>query len=269
VTIPRDPIGYSVRAIGAIARDPAEGIERVRERLAERWDLRTSLPRYSASPDWESSLHQRLGCPWPCPFTDVFLDLWSNLTRSMRSRGLDLGQGAYGGWDDGDSSFARAAWCLTVHLRPRTVIETGVARGLTTRCVLEAIERNGHGHLWSIDLAPLIETSLAFETAAAVDESSRSAWTFVVGSSRRRLPSLVRKVGEVDIFVHDSMHTTRNVDFELDRVWPSVPSGGYVVVDDIDLNRSFDRLLKNRATQFDAVVAHSDRGGVFAIAQKA
>lgn len=79
-----------------------------------------------------------------------------------------MSRGAFGGWDDGDARLGRLAWCLTRHLRPEFVVETGVARGLTTRVILEAMDRNGRGRLWSIDLPPLIAQELWEETAAAV-----------------------------------------------------------------------------------------------------
>jgi len=71
-----------------------------------------------------------------------------------------VGRGTYGGWDDADPAFARAAWCLARHLRPQHVVETGVGRGVTSRAVLEALERNGHGHLWSMDLPPALSQAL-------------------------------------------------------------------------------------------------------------
>lgn len=41
---------------------------------------------------------------------------------------------------------------MTLHTRPEVVIETGVAHGVSTRIVLEALTQNDLGHLWSIDL---------------------------------------------------------------------------------------------------------------------
>src|ERR1035441_6657985 len=70
----------------------------------------------------------------------------------LASRGLDYGRQTYGGYSDGDSSLSRAAWCTVLHTRPEIVIETGVARGVTSRIVLEALSANDRGHLWSIDL---------------------------------------------------------------------------------------------------------------------
>jgi hypothetical protein len=36
-------------------------------------------------------------------------------------------------WNDGDAGLARAIWCLTRHLMPKKVVETGVAHGVTSR----------------------------------------------------------------------------------------------------------------------------------------
>ena len=59
------------------------------------------------------------------------------------------------------------------------------------------------------------------------------------GSSLRRLPGLLAKLGQIDMFIHDSLHSERNVRFELDRVWPMLRPGEAIVVDDIDANDGF------------------------------
>ena len=43
----------------------------------------------------------------------------------------------------------------------------------------------------------------------------------------------------VDIFIHDSLHTGRNVRFELDRVWPRLAVNGVALVDDVEQNAAF------------------------------
>jgi hypothetical protein len=260
-----NPVVYAARAAGAVMRHPAEGIERVCERLAERRDLRTPLPSYGETHDWEAQLHRRLGAPWPCPDSLSFSVVWSEVLAAVRARGLSVGLGAFGGWDDGDSAFARAAWCLVAHLEPGRVVETGVARGLTTRCILEGLLRNGRGHLWSIDIAPLIERSLGGETGVAIDERCLTAWTFVRGSSRRRLPAVLAKSGPIELFVHDSMHTGWNVAFELRHALRSLVTSGWVLIDDIDQNRYFDALIRLGGNGLHLVAPHEDRRGYFGI----
>jgi hypothetical protein len=113
-----------------------------------------------------------------------------------------------------------------------------VAHGVTSRFILEALERNGSGHLSSIDLPP-IERYRQAEVGVAVGGRYKDRWSYIKGSSRLRLPKLLDRLGEIDLFVHDSLHSERNVRFELDLAWGHLRPGGAIVVDDIDANRGF------------------------------
>jgi hypothetical protein len=144
-------------------------------------------------------------------------------------------------------------------LKPNVTVETGVARGLTTRFLLEAMERNHAGSLFSVDLPPLIRRDLALQTGAAVPTSLRRRWTCVAGSSRRRLPPLLERLGHVDLFVHDSSHTTRNVLFELECVWDVLVDGGVILVDDIGHNRGLG-LFTGHTENLWSEVGRSDDG---------
>ena len=223
----------------AVAHDPYEARERVLERIDEWRGRRHPLAQPTIVDGWEEQVHRLLGEPWPCPAHAEFGGIYDDAVASVTDRGMRVGRGAFGGWDDGDAALARTVWCATLHTRPEHVVETGVARGITSRIVLEAFERNGFGHLWSIDIPPLIETDLAAETAIAVPDSLRRRWRYLEGSSRRRLPALVAVLGRVDLFVHDSMHTTRNVGFELAQIWPALRTGGLAIVDDVERNSAF------------------------------
>jgi Methyltransferase domain len=252
-------LSYALRASHAIATQPREGVERVRERLAERHDLRRGPWQPVCMAD-ERALHRRLGLPWPCAEHDAFVEVWAAALATLGHQGLNAGRGAFGGWDDGDARLCRMAWCLARHLRPRRALETGVGRGLTTRVLLEAFDRNGDGHLWSVDLPPLLERGLAAQCGAAVTPRLHDRWTLVAGSSRHVLPTLLPAIGRLDLFVHDSMHTTRNVTFELARVWPVLTSGGAVLVDDVERNHGLERFLVARPG-LDAMVSSAEDGG--------
>src|SRR6476619_3864243 len=73
----------------------------------------------------------------------------------------------------------------------------------------------------------------------AVDGRFPDRWSYISGSSRRRLPELLAQLHEIDLFVHDSLHSEHNVRFEVDRAWAALRPGGAVVIDDIDANRGF------------------------------
>ena len=222
-----------------LATDPVEVWLRIQAKLIERRERGKPPPPYQAVHDWESRLHMALRVPWPCPVATEFWILWREVIEGLRAKGLEVGVGFFGGFNDGEPELVRAIWCLTRHLRPFNVVETGVARGVTSRFILEALERNGCGHLWSVDRPPPLDPDLREQVAAAVNSHCRRRWSYIKGTSRRRLPALLAQLGSIDLFLHDSIHTEYNTRFELDQAWRVLRRGGVAVVDDIDLNWGF------------------------------
>lgn len=194
---------------------------------------------YEADPEWEGRLHDLTGAP----FQDdpEFSALPEEVPSEMRIAGVQTGPEAFGPWNDGDPAFLRAVWRLIRHLGARNVVETGVAHGVTSRFILEALARNGDGHLWSVDL-PI--RSLKAEVGVAVGGRFSDRWTYIEGSSRRRLPALLAQIKELDLFIHDGLHQEYTVRFELDRAWKILRPGGAMVVDDIDTNWGFHSFVE-------------------------
>jgi predicted O-methyltransferase YrrM len=254
-------LAYAARASRAIANQPYEGVQRTFERVAEWRDRRRPSWPYEVTEAYEERLHELIGTQWPCEERHSFEEVWSAALGDVAARGLQVGRGAFGGWDDADARLGQVAWCLARHLRPKRIVETGVARGLTTRVLLEALERNGCGRLWSIDLPPLLERGLAQEIGAAVPERLHERWTLLRGSSRKLLPGLVAGLSHIDVFVHDSMHTARNLRFELEQVWPALAPGGAMLVDDVERNVATGQFRQARPETL-AVISTSDDGEV-------
>ena len=225
------------RLARVLAHDPAEGFDRIRTSFEIRAHGRSdeTHPKYEADPRWDEKLHALLGAPWPCAESRDFEQVWSELASSLDADGLQLGLAGH----DAKRAFARAAWCVTRHARPENVVETGVARGVTTRFVLEALERNGRGHLWSIDL-PDLEGEAATRIGSAVPETlRRHRWTYMRGASRRLLPKTIARLGRIEVFIHDSLHSRRNMLFEMETVWPALTEGAVLIADDVGMNTAF------------------------------
>lgn len=186
---------------------------------------------YAINHDWR----QKLGVSdEDCERTDR---LWPVILRTLEAKGIRPGPESYLHWNDGDPAFIQAVWCLIRRLSATKIVETGVAHGVTTRFILEAIGP-GTGHLWSIDLPPP-SAALRRKVGAAVGVRPSSHWTLIAGSSRRRLSPLLDAVAPIDLFVHDSSHTKHNMMLEMSLAWAALRPGGALVVDDIDLNAAF------------------------------
>jgi predicted O-methyltransferase YrrM len=49
-------------------------------------------------------------------------------------------------------------------------------------------------------------------------------------------------VNNVDLFLHDSLHTYRNMRREFEAVWPRLRTGGVILADDVERNCAFGEL---------------------------
>ncbi len=211
---------------------------KVQEKYADRSHRQRPPCQLKSDDDWEPRLHRSLNVEWPCDATPSFWKVWDQVIAELGAAGIQAGPASFRAYNDGDAGLLRAIWCLVRHLRPQHVIETGVAHGLTSRVILEALESNGAGHLWSIDLPPM-ERVWQNQVGMAVRDRFADRWTYMRGSSRRLLPELLSRLGQIDLFIHDSLHSERNVLFELDQAYAALQPGGAIVVDDVDVNGAF------------------------------
>ena len=133
---------------------------------------------------------------------------------------------------DASPCLAQISYCICHLLRPTLVVETGVARGVTSAFILRALAENGKGHLYSIDLPTLHRKAESF-TGTAIPEELKGRWTLRLGDSQHMLPRLLQQIGAIDMFIHDSRHTYQHQMMEYTIVWPYLQSGGVLISDDV------------------------------------
>jgi len=125
-----------------------------------------------------------------------------------------------------------ALYGLARLLRPTTVVETGVADGRSSFMILSALERNGHGTLYSFDVRP-DAGSLA---------RGHAQWNLTISDAQDPRSSFTEgldRLDVIDMFVHDSDHGYPNQMFEYEVAWPKVPAGGVLASDDVDLSKAY------------------------------
>jgi hypothetical protein len=209
----------------------------------------------ATSADWFGELHGLLEVPSPCDLCAGFAEsVWD----PIRARAGAAPPGR--DYHDGDPTLAQAAWSVTRHLAPAVVVETGVARGMTSAAILAALGAKGAGRLYSIDLPPLTG-GWAQQSGAAVAPELRSRWTYVRGSTRRRLPALLAEVSEIDVFIHDSLHTEETMTFEFRSAWEALRAGGVLISDDIDDSVAFERFLEEQGGLPAVIGQESSKAG--------
>jgi cephalosporin hydroxylase len=160
----------------------------------------------------------------------------------------------------------RELYILVRGLKPEMAVETGVARGGSTATILAAMDKNQKGELHSIDATKFRDprendgyTPEMIGTIMRIRQHPR--WHFHEGFSQEVLPRLAREFSQgkksVGLFIHDSDHSAKCIQFELFEISPIISPGGFVASHDAfsfgnkPAFRAFERQQKDFRLYFE------------------
>jgi hypothetical protein len=254
------PLSGAAKAAGLLrllAFNPVEFYDRVRAKVeikaGQQWPTFTRYEPVS----WES-------------FTEQLKDLlptdvsWRRdngdflrTHRQLRERAQSLGSIPFPAIFDGDPLLARLAYMFTRALEPEVVVETGVALGVVSSCILSALERNGRGRLISIDLPPLGVS--ADSVGQIIPDDLRSRWKLMRGTSTRVLRTVLADLPPVGLFVQDSLFTWRNSTQEYSQVLPHLARQSAIVANCVQHSHAFAWLVEQSRPSIHAVLAAEEK----------
>lgn len=164
-------------------------------------------------------------CDYSKEFEDVlelFADRHKNITNN------------YPGYFRVGEATSFALFSLVRHTRPKCVIETGVANGLSTFVIVQAMIANGMGKLYSIDVS--------HDVGPRLTEEELEHWTLLVLDGKPSKSSLNLTISHLppfEIFIHDSKHTFWWQKWEYEAALRGLVSGGFLLSDDVDSSWAF------------------------------
>jgi predicted O-methyltransferase YrrM len=170
----------------------------------------------------------------------------------------------------------RAIYTLVRKLQPSVLVETGVANGWSTACILAALEKNMSGKLYSVDypnkscknLEEFESENIFGQPKIPANKSSgwlvphelRDRWELRLGRSQRELPKLMSDLENIDFFYHDSEHTDPCMMFEFELAWEFLDECGLLVSDDMSPSLAWEVFANVREPSSSGIMAYPKMG---------
>jgi predicted O-methyltransferase YrrM len=127
---------------------------------------------------------------------------------------------------------------VTRLVRPRIVVETGVAAGFSSQAFLKALQRNGQGLLYSSDFPYFRLPNPERFVGLLVEEDLKSRWKLFLDGDERNIPKILHEVECIDIFHYDSDKSYSGRETTLRMIEPYLNHAGITIMDDL-LDNSF------------------------------
>lgn len=139
--------------------------------------------------------------------------------------------------------------------QPQVIVQTGVCNGLSSAFMMLALVKNGDaGRLHVVDMPPIFNSNdpgwkikdkvygvvipEGKTSGWLVPDAYRSRFEVLTGDAKVLLPELLTKLGNIDMFYHDSDHTYDHMMFEFIAAKNHLNPDGIIVSDDIAWNAS-------------------------------
>ena len=176
-----------------------------------------------------------------------------------------------------DTTACVALYALCRAAKPQIMVETGVAAGISSSYILQAMAKNNCGKLYSIDVpwytvkenwkpflpdGQLVDVPIEKDSGWMIPDYLRNRWELILGKSTEMLPPLLKKLGDIDIFFHDSQHTYETMLWEFQNAWPGIKPEGILFVHNSDITEAlpcFSQSVNSKMVLLNGVHNEIDR----------
>lgn len=160
----------------------------------------------------------------------------------------------------GGSAAYGLLYFMTRYIKPVTAVETGVAAGWSSRAILDGMQKNGQGELYSNDLhysdrereynEDRIEKD---EVGILVKDELKDRWNLSLGTDKNNLPEIVESVDSIDLFHYDSDKSYSGRSFALSEVNRKLHDDSVIIMDDIEDNLFFRDFVRKQDVVYDVI----------------
>lgn len=148
----------------------------------------------------------------------------------------------YARWDSSEE-LCLVSYCLCKIVQPAVVVETGTAKGFLAAAVLQALQENNRGELFSLELPPFGTRDFSY-AGSIIPKGVLGRWNLRLGPSIPLMKRLFKERDQIDVFIHDSDHSYLNQKSEYKIAMRVLKTGGVLISDDVK-NDAFQEVSKS------------------------
>ena len=131
---------------------------------------------------------------------------------------------------------------ITINLKPKQIIETGVAYGWSSLAFLMAIKYNNNGKLVSVDM-PYPALNNEKYVGHVIPNELKKNWSLIRMADIDGIPNAINKYKNFDLCHYDSDKSYQGRMNSYPILWKSLNKNGIFISDDISDNRAFRDFL--------------------------
>ena len=151
-------------------------------------------------------------------------------------------------------------YALIREKRPKIILETGIGYGYMSAVILEALNKNKYGQLYSTDVLG--------EVGIMTWATDKSRWHKIIGKPKTVFRDALKEVkGKIDMFIHDSDHSYQNMKYEFNAAYPRMSRNGWILSDDIIINDAYIEFCKKIGAKQSALYEPSKLYGVIDLSE--
>ena len=135
-------------------------------------------------------------------------------------------------------------------LKPNVVVETGVALGFSSKAILEAINVNELGKLYSSDFPYIALHNSKRYIGYLVDDNLKSNWQLFIKGDAKNLTSICNLISTIDLFHYDSDKSYLGRYFTLKKIKNKLHMNSVIVMDDIQDNLFFKSFVEKHTCKY-------------------
>ena len=161
-------------------------------------------------------------------------------------------------YDLGGSAAVDFLYFCVRFLKPETVVETGVAAGYSSMAILQALNQNNFGHLYSSDFPYFRISNPKKFIGILVPDKMKDRWSLHIDGDKKNIKKIKEKIKKIELFHYDSdkSYTSRKTTIKnlnsnfYDKTW--------IIMDDISDNTFFYDYVKSEIFSKQWIVFKKD-----------